>query len=435
MDTDPATADDLLLMLRRASLLESRPGGRYALHDLLRSYAGSLVAAQESSHARDAAQHRLVRYQVHSTARAIQLGYPTGPDPRPTSKDAVAALNWLELERPNLLASIHRAGQPGWPAAAIGLAALLFRPLLSGGRFDDALAVAERQREYQRGLGDLAGEYDAVSNLGVVFRRQGLVDAAIQHHRRALDLARLLGDPVRQARALNHIGGVLQRVGYLPDAADCYLQALQVARSVDVETAQAEPLTNLGLIYGSLGRYDEARTCLRQALGIPGLSMPTAARACQALGGIQLELGRNQAARRLIQRALQLYQQAREQAWEADALSDLAVVYRAAGDYQAATSHHLRALEILDQAAASMFETGARNAFGRTLYEQHDRPAALGEYRRALAIARRTGQRYDEATALRGLANRVADPVTAEDYRQLAARICQDLGLLPAVAS
>ncbi len=436
-EEDPSTAGDLLLTLRRASLLEVRSAGRYALHDLLRNYAEDLASVHETASSRDAALHRLVEYQVHTAAQAVEIAFPGKPGPVPVPdrpspfRDAAAALSWLESERANLLATLNRSDRPGWPASASRLAEILFRPLLSSSRFDDALAVARRQCEHARSVGDLAGECDALSNLGIVSRIQGRIDPAIQHHRHALDIARRLGDPVREIRSLNSVGGVLHRIGYLGGAASFYLEALEVARSVNAAAAQTESLANLGLAYCGLARYDEARSCIRQALGIPGAHAATAARAWQTLGEIQLGLGRNHAARRLFQRALRLHRQLHDRTREADALSDLAVACRGAGNHQAAIRYHRQALEIIGRSAAPMFENGARNAFGRTLYELADRPAALVEHRTALELARRTGQRYDEAVALLGLADCVADQRTARGYRRLAAKIRRDLGLAP----
>lgn len=430
---DPGTADDLLRTLRQANLLESRSAGRYALHDLLRTYAESLASAHETCGSRNAALHRLIQYQVHTATQAVETAYSDGRQPRPGPPspfgDAAAALSWLAAERANLLATLNRSDRPGWPGPASQLAEPLFRHLLSSGRFDDALAVSQRQREHAGAVGDLAGESDALSKLGIVSRIQGRLDAAVEHHRRALDIARQLGDPIREIRSLNLAGGVLHRVGYLTCAASYYLEALHVARSANAAAAQAESLANLGLAYRGLARYGDARACIRQALGRTGASSATVARAWQTLGEIQLGLGRNHAARRLFQRALLLYRQVHDRTREADALSDLAVAHRGVGNHQAATGYHRRALEILGRGAAPMFETGARNAFGRTLYEQHDRSAALDEHRTALEIARRTGQRYDEATALLGLADCLADQRAAQDHRQLAAKIQQELAL------
>ena len=113
-----------ITVLLRARLLAERAPGRLVLHDLLRDYARELVATEPEPDRR-AAVARLRAYYLHGAVRArAQLGplppwSPPEPDgvtelPRPA--DAAEALEWLEAERPALMAMLASASGPdAWP--------------------------------------------------------------------------------------------------------------------------------------------------------------------------------------------------------------------------------------------------------------------------------------------------------------------------------
>src|SRR5262249_9782287 len=66
----PGRVRPMLAELVRAHLVTEREPGRYALHDLLRAYAGELAAADELQDDRQAAVRRLLDHYLQSAHRA-----------------------------------------------------------------------------------------------------------------------------------------------------------------------------------------------------------------------------------------------------------------------------------------------------------------------------------------------------------------------------
>ena len=72
---DPTGTAGLLNRLIAASLLDEHRPGRYALHDLLRSYAAEQARDQANGHETEA-MHRLYDYYLQHTLAAAQMLYP-----------------------------------------------------------------------------------------------------------------------------------------------------------------------------------------------------------------------------------------------------------------------------------------------------------------------------------------------------------------------
>ena len=104
--------------------------GRYALHDLLRTYAAELALASDGDAERSAALYRALSHYVHSAHPADQLlnpqrDDPVAPPPVPAgvgpeqAADQRQALAWFVAEHQVLLAMIRQARVPHRRAAVM----------------------------------------------------------------------------------------------------------------------------------------------------------------------------------------------------------------------------------------------------------------------------------------------------------------------------
>jgi len=124
-------------------LVEHRPG-RYAMHPLVRSYAGELADAEPATQ-RWAARRRLLDHYVHSAHTADRLLWPAGEAATPPVPHAGVtaarfggrrqALDYLATEQSTLVAALDQAAAAGLEAHAWRLA----RTLVS--YFDETWAV------------------------------------------------------------------------------------------------------------------------------------------------------------------------------------------------------------------------------------------------------------------------------------------------------
>jgi NB-ARC domain len=139
LDQPEPTTQRLLERLVDAQLLETPRPGRYQFHDVVRLHARQHATRQHPQPERLAALTRLIGFYTATgwhTDTLIDPGSarPATADPRWTHgglrfADDVAAMDWLEAERGNLLAAITQAAQAA-PAIPAALASQLTHALL-----------------------------------------------------------------------------------------------------------------------------------------------------------------------------------------------------------------------------------------------------------------------------------------------------------------
>ena len=382
-DLSPAFAERLLgvsdpmpvlELLVDAQLLESRAPGRYRLHDLLRLLAQELAAASWSPDVLGTALTRAMRWQVATAWQACAVLRPG--DPRlDTAGDWAeggtplgsvrTALDWLESERANLLASAEQAAATdGVPDEIPGqLARALFAFFhIRGHRADwirlnrTALAVARRTR-------DTYAEAFAHRDLGAAYELQGEYGQAMIQLRAGLTLFSEAGDDIGRASCLNGLGTVYDSISRYDAAAACLSQALSIARRFGDPHSQGVYLNNLGPVYGRLGRYDDALRCLAES------------------GGILGELGNRRG--------------------QAAALTNLGEVHEAAGSLTEAEAAHTAGLAVFRELADEAGQAHCLTHLGHVHRRLGQRGQALESLRAALAICERTDDRRGTAECLR----------------------------------
>lgn len=105
----------MLRALARAHLIESAlSGGWWRMHDLLRLYARQLSDAHAEADGREKARDRLLDYYLRvSEAADDHLRALPGMIVPEDFTDRTAALNWMDVERPNLIAAVTMAADTG----------------------------------------------------------------------------------------------------------------------------------------------------------------------------------------------------------------------------------------------------------------------------------------------------------------------------------
>jgi DNA-binding SARP family transcriptional activator len=303
--------------LVRANLLTEWSSGRFALHDLLREYAGELSATYDTSTERHQAVHRVLDHYLHTASSADQLLHPRRDDAivlasvQPlvtpeTLADYRSALAWLAIERQVLLAALRQAvtfgfdvhaWQLAWAvntyfdrhghwydAAACHQTALKAAQRLSDlraqaviecclasayGRLDRHVAANDHLRqalELYEVLGDNAGKAHAHRLLTWVLDQQGRYQEGLEHAEQAVELFRIANRPTGQARALNAVGWFHIQLGNPADGLVHCQHALDMQREVGDRLGQADTLDSIAVAHRSLARYREATACYQQAL-------------------------------------------------------------------------------------------------------------------------------------------------------------------------
>jgi tetratricopeptide (TPR) repeat protein/transcriptional regulator with XRE-family HTH domain len=302
----------LLTQLTRANLATEHRPGRFTQHDLLRTYAAELAAADEAGDALT----RLIAHYVHTACTANRLVYPNLDaiavplEPLPPGvgtqriADHEAAMSWLAAEHANLLAAAAHAAGSGlhtytwqlawgldtfhyrqwhphdqvatWEAAVIaarhldspGVLAYTHRRLGEAyrrlGRPAEGSAQAQEALLLFTRIGDRCGEADVHLDLSMLAERQGDLEEALEHAERALAATRSGGagatDPVelRMARALNTVGWFRALLGDHAAALVFCQEALEINTRRGDEENIAFTLDSLGYAHQHLRDYEQA---------------------------------------------------------------------------------------------------------------------------------------------------------------------------------
>ncbi|SEG98049.1 DNA-binding transcriptional activator of the SARP family [Nonomuraea solani] len=405
-DTDQTTAEAALDELTEARLLEPVGDGRFRMHDLLRLFAAELAAAHDPPEERRRAVGRALEWYLERCRRLVALMQPhlvradesAGESGLP---DLAAALRWLDMELPCLVAAAVQAAEPEQVTAAVQassgerggfvaeLVALIKAIAMKSGYWRELETIVRLAVEVARRDDDHAAEAPALATLGLLEWKSDRPEAAHEVLCRALDLRRELGDRGEEGLALHNLGWLCMQTGDLEGALDHIAAGL---RLLEEHGSNRVGLVahNLGEVLLRLGRYPEAVDRFERCLAIR--------RADRDLYGESITLAALGRAHSLLDR--------REEA-----------------------------LAVLAEALARCAETGNREdewevllSRSEILLRQKDAAAAAADLARVLELTTRIGDAYGRAAGLRQLARARAalgDPRAGADA-DMAAELFAD---------
>jgi DNA-binding SARP family transcriptional activator len=408
-------ARQMLERLARAHLIQLAAAGRYAMHDLLRTYARELAEGSDGDQQEHAAQSRLFDYYLSSAATAMDIVIPAEAHRRPripqpvvgpAMADDADAQAWLDTERANLVAvAVYCAGH-GWPRHVTELAATLFRYLMNGCHHPEALTIHGHALQAARQSGDLAAEADALNGLGGIDIMKGHFREAAGHYQAALDRSRQRGDRAGEARVLHNLGMTEYYQHNHQSAARYYRQAVAAYEDIGDGLTAARALADLATAEIELGSYDQASQHLPLALQVlrDAKFQHGEAQALERLGELNLRRGELTEAADFFEQALTIYRRIDNPAGAAAGLASLGEVSLRQGEYLDAISYLRQALALHRQAGYQHGETMTLRSLAEALHGAGQPAAARAELAAALRLAAETGNTYQQASAHRDLA-------------------------------
>jgi len=421
---EPDAADDLA-RLETASLVTQPQPGRFAMHDLLRSYADELGRSRDGAEGAAAARGRLLRYYLAVAEEACTLISPVLlPFPVPDTAAAASAasataataaqparfggpdqaLAWLDVERGNLVAAaVAAAAGPGAGPAAWRLAHVLRGYFWLRRHGSDWTAVAEAGLSAARAAGHQHAQASALWSLADAQFSQGRHEAAELAYTEAAELAERVGWLDARVSVLGNLGMVYREQGQLAAAVDTYAQSLALARRPG---SVAGNLSNLGIAYLELGQLERAAEYQERALAMHTES-GSAVRMARTMDNLAMayhELGRWGPAEDLLLRALPLHLQAGDDVGAAHTRNTLCALYCDIGWLDKARDEATGALAVARRTGDRTVEADSLNGLGACGALRGQWHEALALYRQAVALAADIG-RYPEAIARTGLAD------------------------------
>ncbi|GIJ62800.1 BTAD domain-containing putative transcriptional regulator [Virgisporangium aurantiacum] len=406
-------AEALLDRLAAAHLLAEHTPGRFAFHDLLRSYAGERARAEDGAEELARAADRLFGFYLRAVDAAarrlnpekLRLPVPAGPSAI-SFDDHRDALAWLDGERPNLVAAVIQAAARGPRPAAWLLGDALRGYFQIRLHAVDWLTVADAGATAALAEGDARARAAAEINLADANLLRSTYETAIGHYHHALAYSREGGWVQAEAAVLGNLGNAYLRSGQLVKALDAHRRALAINRRSGWVAGQAANLGNLGIEHAELGHLAVAADHNLRALDLYRKigSRSGEAHTLANLGETHHWLGRLDDALGWLTRALALHRELGDEGNAGDTLRALAEVHRDAGRLDLALDLARTALDAVRDTGYRRPEVDACNALGATHLDLGDVDRAADFHHRARDLARETGNRFSEARALIGLA-------------------------------
>ncbi|WNI33213.1 BTAD domain-containing putative transcriptional regulator [Streptomyces sp. ITFR-6] len=441
LGTGARDAEDLLEMLLDVHLVQQPEIGLYTFHDLVRSFAQSLlVESAEPAESSDAVE-RLLCYYLTATEEACDLlysgrrrrstGIPPSTAEMPDLSTAQRARTWFLREQTALLAAVTLAERKGHDRYVVCLSRNLVFQLNDLGLLEEfgelsRVAVAAAGR-----LQDLALLGVSLSNLGVACWKLGRLTEGLEAARKSRDVAIQLGDLHTQAHSESILGQFNSLLGDFSEALGHMETAIGHERDLDMPRAEAESLTILSTLYEQWGRYEEARDAaqrsaelsrqLGQHEGLPG--------AITDLAFAHVGLGAYEEADRCLAEARALYGDAGNEVNLALTLALSADVDDLLGRPPREPDQAERALGMMRTNSSPLRRAKVENMVGRLRRRQGDTAAALALHTHAHGLSSSLSYRIEEAYALSGMADALGDTPDAVQYRAEAEKLFAALGV------
>ncbi|WP_228561869.1 NB-ARC domain-containing protein [Catenulispora rubra] len=438
----PTEARRALDTLAGAHLLEECGHDRYQFHDLLRAFAMDQAQHEEPADELVSAQHRVLRWYLHSAAEAGRSAtgsytLPVELEPLPhgvavaTFDSHRAAFAWYETERDNLMVAVRTARSLGMHRVAWQIPAVLAMIIADREPGSTWLSTQELALDSAREIDDRYGEAITLDDLGIACRHLFKLGQAAGYFEAASTTFREVGDRSGQARAVNGLGVVRIFGHHLDDALDDFQQALETARELSHRAFIGFFTRNVGWALLERSELDAAERTLREATQLlQDLGEPLeVAESLTLLASVLRQQGRAQEARDAAESALRTAGELGGKLFEGLALLELGRIAMADPDVG-------DALARLQEAAALFWRVGrldlqavAWNATGQ-VYVMAGRPDDAAQFcRRAVAAQRERGDRWQLALSLASLADAVelgGASAEAQTHRSEAASLLRE---------
>ena len=269
------------------------------------------------------------------------------------------------------------------------------------GDYPAATVAAERALAESRGQGALVGEVRSLSLLGLIDRRQGRYERAIDWYQQAIQIlpeTDLEAAPTIRAltQALNGLGIVLRQQGDFNRARQYYQRALSLSHQIGDRQLEAELLNSLGVTAFYRRNLAEATDFYQRALlirqtigdrGGIGTTLFNLATAIRNTGDYGQALG-------YYQEALAI-QQAVDNRWEeVNIWNSMGIVYQELGDFDNAQKCLQQGLDLAQKIGDEIGVAYLLANMGLVAYEQGDYTAATNYQDDGLTIALKHDEKY-----------------------------------------
>jgi tetratricopeptide (TPR) repeat protein len=261
----------------------------------------------------------------------------------------------------------------------------------------ESSAYAEARRQFEAAL-EMRG-HEAFENpverlaalhheLGTALYNLNEYDQAREHHQTSLAMYRAIEHRTGISNALSGLGEVDFRVGLLDQAEAEFQEALDICEELQLTREIGYGYLNLGVVAVYRAEWLRARDLFRQALEyMEQVGSPRdLARALNNYAGTLDELGEKEPARALHYRALEIRERIRDLYGVASSLVNLAVLEETVGNIDVAFATYQRARELGLQLSNRRIEAYAVHGLGSIAFNRHQYDSARAYFQRSLEL-------------------------------------------------
>ncbi|MFB7611097.1 tetratricopeptide repeat protein [Streptomyces gardneri] len=382
----------LLRQLVQARLLtqNNQTRDRWSMHDLLRVHAQeqariSLGNGRATRRRFEQARKSLTAHYLHYAKAADSHLRNSGNSASTLFASRKDALAWFDIERENLLATIH-GRLSAHETAHFGFA--LGRYLERRRRLQDLLTVRTYARDACQIIGEAHNLAAAWNNLGSVLGDLGRYDEAFEAHEASFKLCRQVGFKHGEANTWNNLGCTLQKVKRHDEAIEAGETAVRLHRQTGDTNGQASSWNNLGNAFAQLQRYDEAIEAGETAVRLYRESGYTNsyALALNNLGFTLQKIKRYDEALKAHETSVRLYRETGDTNGEGDAWNHLGNAFARLKRYDEALEAHEISLQLHRQANDVSGQAMAWNNIGTACRALERRAEAVASAEKAIAM-------------------------------------------------
>jgi tetratricopeptide (TPR) repeat protein len=419
---DDGKAHDALSTLCKISMvLYDDQYKRYYFHDLMRVFARNcLEENQDSNEMRREAYVNAARWYEEESNTIKNALLPEAYDLKTGDKEVVdrkmpeekkqppslqEALNWYEIERPNLMAAIEWAYSTKEWKLVQDISKNLVTFFNIRGYWADLEKSLKSVLEAARNAGDRYGEAMSLSLLGNVFRNQGRYDESIDMLETALSIFKEINNSFGESMASNLLANVYRIVGRWDEAFDMFTNVRNLSRKRNNLTGEAIALGGLGNIHRMRGEWSKALEVYEKAKEISVKTNNPYGESIDLnnIGLVYCKQNRLGEAAKILKESTKICKGLTNP-------RGLSIANRTMGEVLTRKGEYERAVELIEESLNKAYDLGDRrvqvqslNSLGETYIQQQQWDKADQSFNMALGILERLKDSHGEGLTLRNI--------------------------------
>jgi serine/threonine protein kinase/Tfp pilus assembly protein PilF len=245
----------------------------------------------------------------------------------------------------------------------------------------------EAERLYRAGSND-EGIIEVLRQRGILFRDTSQFEPAKLQFQQSLEASRSIGNEAQQVLVLIDLSYLHSQRGLFSEAESYAKQAVDFAQQKQLENLATAGLLELGNSFSSQGNNEKAEFYFNQVIQFARANKGRMreARGLSNLGGLYIQTSRIDSGLKLVQQAMEFFQQEDYPRSVGICLTQLARGHRRKGDFAAAEQVLNQKLRIAEQSKSQPAVADVDFEIGLLRFDEEKYPSALEHYDSALKI-------------------------------------------------